>query len=64
MLKAVCDEHSARFHVVPPDLAGDNGAMIAWTGFLGLAEGLRVPVEESYIKPKWRVDQVEVPWRK
>ena len=64
ILRAVCEEHSARFHVVPPDLAGDNGAMIAWTGYLALKEGISIPVESSYIKQRWRLDEVEVPWRK
>ncbi|MBC7112668.1 MAG: N(6)-L-threonylcarbamoyladenine synthase Kae1 [Candidatus Methanomethyliales bacterium] len=64
ILKAVCDEHSARFHVVPPDLAGDNGAMIAWTGYLAFKEGISVPVESSYIRQRWRLDEVEVPWRR
>lgn len=63
MLSSVCEAHSARFHVVPAELAGDNGAMIAWTGLLGLGEGQVVPVEESFIRPKWRLDEVEVPWR-
>jgi N6-L-threonylcarbamoyladenine synthase len=63
MLKSVCEEHSARFHVVPPDLAGDNGAMIAWAGYLGMKERLITPLEKSFIKPKWRLDEVEVPWR-
>lgn len=62
-LLSVCKEHSARFHVVPPDLAGDNGGMIAWTGSLALENGLAVPVKESYINPNWRLDEVEVPWR-
>jgi N6-L-threonylcarbamoyladenine synthase len=64
ILKAVCDEHSARFYVVPPDLAGDNGAMIAWTGYLALREGISVPVVSSYIRQRWRLDEVEVPWRR
>ncbi|MCX8181613.1 MAG: KEOPS complex N(6)-L-threonylcarbamoyladenine synthase Kae1 [Candidatus Methanomethyliaceae archaeon] len=64
ILRAVCEEHSARFHVVPPDLAGDNGAMIAWTGYLALKEGVCVPVESSYIRQRWRLDEVEVPWRR
>ncbi|TDA39942.1 MAG: UGMP family protein [Candidatus Methanomethylicota archaeon] len=64
ILKAVCDEHSARFYVVPPDLAGDNGAMIAWTGYLALREGISVPVDSSYIRQRWRLDEVEVPWRR
>lgn len=63
MLSSVCEAHSARFHVVPAELAGDNGAMIAWTGLLGLGEGQVVPVEESFIRPRWRLDEVEVPWR-
>lgn len=64
ILKAVCKEHSARFYVVPPDFAGDNGAMIAWAGHLALKENLVVHVETSYIRPKWRLDEVEVPWRR
>ncbi|MGC8936270.1 MAG: KEOPS complex N(6)-L-threonylcarbamoyladenine synthase Kae1 [Candidatus Methanomethylicaceae archaeon] len=63
ILRSVCEEHSARFHVVPPDLAGDNGAMIAWTGYLALKEGVSVPVDSSYIRQRWRLDEVEIPWR-
>jgi len=64
VLKAVCDEHSARFHVVPPDLAGDNGAMVAWTGYLALREGISIPIDLSYIRQRWRLDEAEVPWRR
>jgi len=64
IMDAVCREHGARFSVVPPDLAGDNGGMIAWTGYLALNEGISVGVEESYVKPKWRLDVVDVPWRR
>jgi len=63
MLESVAAEHSARLHVVPPELAGDNGAMIAWAGYLGLINGQEIPVERSYVKPRWRLDEVEVPWR-
>jgi universal protein Kae1 len=63
MLESVCRDHSARFHVVPPEVAGDNGAMIAWAGYLGLLNGQEIQVEKSFIKPKWRLDEVEVPWR-
>ncbi|HRR53963.1 MAG TPA: GC-type dockerin domain-anchored protein, partial [Candidatus Methanomethylicus sp.] len=64
IMDAVCRDHGARFSVVPPDLAGDNGGMIAWTGYLALNEGVSVDVEESYVKPKWRLDEVDVPWRR
>lgn len=63
MLSSVASEHSARLHIVPPELAGDNGAMIAWAGYLGLINGQKVPVESSFVKPRWRLDEVEVPWR-
>jgi N6-L-threonylcarbamoyladenine synthase len=54
----------ARFAAVDPELAGDNGAMIAYTGALAYASGLTIPVEESRVRPLWRLDEVEVPWRR
>ena len=62
MLKVISEEHNARFSVVPLQYATDNGAMIAWTGVLGFSHGLTVPVDESYVKLRWRVDKVDVPW--
>jgi N6-L-threonylcarbamoyladenine synthase len=55
--------HRATLYVVPPEYAVDNGAMIAWTGLLAYRSGVRIAVEESYIKPRWRVDEVDTPWR-
>ena len=63
ILRAVAEEHDASFHVVPPEYAGDNGVMIAWTGALAYSHGLSTPVEASFVKPRWRLDEVEVPWR-
>jgi N6-L-threonylcarbamoyladenine synthase/protein kinase Bud32 len=62
MLKIISKEHEAQFCVVPQEYATDNGAMIAWTGVLAYTHGLVTKVEESYVKLKWRVDKVEVPW--
>jgi tRNA A37 threonylcarbamoyltransferase TsaD len=36
--------------------------MIAWTGILSYTHGVRTPIETSYIKSKWRLDEVEIPW--
>jgi len=63
MLKLVAETHGAKFAVVPPEYATDNGAMIAWTGFLAYKHGVSIRVEESFINPKWRPDEVEIPWR-
>jgi N6-L-threonylcarbamoyladenine synthase/protein kinase Bud32 len=62
MLKIIAEEHDAKFSVVPLQYATDNGAMIAWTGVLAFKYGLILPIDESYVKLRWRVDKVEVPW--
>jgi len=62
MLSVIAEEHSARFCVVPKDYALDNGAMIAWTGILAYRSSITVPVERSFVKLKWRLDEVYAPW--
>jgi len=64
MLTIVAGEHDAKFNVVPREFATDNGAMIAWTGLLAYTSGLVTPIEESFVKVRWRVDKVDVPWVK
>jgi len=63
VLSQVAQEQNASFHVVPAKYAGDCGAQIAWTGILHYLHGDVSPLEESYVKPKWRLDEVDVPWR-
>ncbi|MEM3587194.1 MAG: hypothetical protein QXO71_07745, partial [Candidatus Jordarchaeaceae archaeon] len=62
MLRVISSEHDAAFYVVPENLAGDNGAMIAWAGLLAYKSGQTLKVEESFVRPKWRLDEVDVPW--
>jgi N6-L-threonylcarbamoyladenine synthase/protein kinase Bud32 len=64
MLDVIAEEHDAKFSVVPRRFATDNGAMIAWTGALAHMYGLATPVKESFVKLRWRVDRVDVPWAK
>jgi len=64
MLKVIAEEHDAKFNVVPRQFAMDNGAMIAWTGVLAYKYGLVTPVEKSFVKLRWRLEKVEVPWIK
>ncbi len=61
-LKIVAAEHNAKFGVVPKALAGDNGAMTAWTGVLAYTHGVTIEVEKSYVRPRWRLDEVDIPW--
>jgi universal protein Kae1 len=62
MLEIVAEDHAARFNVVPMQFATDNGAMIAWTGVLAFKKGFVTPIEDSFVKLRWRVDKVDVPW--
>jgi universal protein Kae1 len=62
MLGIIAEEHDAKFHVVPLQFATDNGAMIAWTGVLAYTHGLVTPVPESFVRLRWRLDKVDVPW--
>ncbi len=64
MLKTMCEDRGVSFHVAPFEYAGDNGAMIAWTGVLAYLSGVTIPVEKSFIRQRWRLDEVDIPWRR
>jgi universal protein Kae1 len=64
MVKAIAEEHDARFCVVPSEFAVDNGAMVAWTGVLAYTHGVVTPVDKSFVKLRWRLEEVEVSWAK
>lgn len=53
MFETMCGERGAEFYVVPPELAGDNGAMIAYSGAVS---GLRIEPKEATYFQKIRVD--------
>ena len=62
MLKFVAEEYKAKF-AVPNKWNGDNGAMIAYTTLLYYkSNATPLKVEESYVLPLWRLDQVTLPY--
>jgi N6-L-threonylcarbamoyladenine synthase/protein kinase Bud32 len=63
MIEYISKEHDAKFAVVPLKYAGDNGAMIGWTGILRYKTEGGHNVSETIIKPKERMDQITIPWR-
>jgi len=63
MLRTMTEDHNAKFFVVPREYCGDCGAQIAWTGILASKSGVMTDVNESYIIPRWRIDEVDIPWR-
>jgi N6-L-threonylcarbamoyladenine synthase/protein kinase Bud32 len=62
IIQKVAQEQDTSFYVVPRNLAGDNGVMIAFAGTHLLNTGNILPVKESQVKPRWRTDQVQVGW--
>ena len=62
MVEVIAEEHDAEFCVVPSQFAIDNGAMIAWTGVIAYKCGLVTSIEKSFVKLRWRLEEVEVPW--
>jgi N6-L-threonylcarbamoyladenine synthase/protein kinase Bud32 len=63
MVQNISTEHDARFEVVPLKYAGDNGAMIAWTGILRYQSEGACEMKDTIIKPKERMDNIAIPWR-
>jgi len=63
MLHIMCEERGASCFAPEMKYLGDNGAMIAYTGRLMLEAGMTLSLEDSIVKPGFRADQAEVPWR-
>ncbi|MHA1617605.1 MAG: KEOPS complex N(6)-L-threonylcarbamoyladenine synthase Kae1 [Candidatus Njordarchaeales archaeon] len=61
MLENICKEHNVTFYW-SKKWNGDNGAMIAWTTVLAYKYGKPLRIEESLVKPLWRIDRVFIPW--
>ncbi|MFH1276292.1 MAG: KEOPS complex N(6)-L-threonylcarbamoyladenine synthase Kae1 [Candidatus Woesearchaeota archaeon] len=53
MITIMCEERGAKFFMVPMDLVRDNGAMIAWEGYLRKDQ-----LGDEGVKPHWRTDEV------
>lgn len=60
MLSIMTKERGAKFSVVPREFSGDNGAMIAWTGFLDRKNELNPG--NADVDPRWRTDDVDISW--
>jgi N6-L-threonylcarbamoyladenine synthase/N6-L-threonylcarbamoyladenine synthase/protein kinase Bud32 len=63
VVQRMAHDRGARFFVPSRDVCIDNGAMIAWLGFLMYQSGRRMTLEDSIINQRFRTDMVEVTWR-
>lgn len=64
MIRSIANEHDAKFFVVPSKFAVDNGAMVAWTGVLAYTHGVVTPLDKSFVRLRWRLEEAEAPWMK
>lgn len=62
MIGSVAEDHGASFHPVPVEYSGDCGAQIACSGRLAFEAGITVNGSNSFVIPRWRLDEVDVPW--
>ncbi len=62
MISQVALDHQATFHPVSVPFSGDCGAQIACSGQYAYAAGRSVEIQQSFVTPKWRLDEVETPW--
>jgi N6-L-threonylcarbamoyladenine synthase len=65
MLESICSRQDAKLFVCPIKFAGDNGAQIGWTALREyVATKMNVSVDESTVQQSWRLDTVDVSWRR
>jgi N6-L-threonylcarbamoyladenine synthase len=62
-LEEVAKLHDAICYVVESPYTGDNGAQIAWTGVLAFRAGSVLEIDQARVRPKWRLEDVDIAWR-
>jgi len=63
MVQKMANDRNSRFFVPSKDLCIDNGAMIAWLGYLMYNSGIRMKIKDTIINQRFRTDMVDVIWR-
>ncbi|CAN6725427.1 unnamed protein product [Malus baccata var. baccata] len=63
MMRTMCSERGGRLFATDDRYCIDNGAMIAYTGFLAFANGTSTPLDESTLTQRFRTNDVEAVWR-
>lgn len=63
MVYTMAEERGAEAFVPDREYCVDNGAMIAWAGYLMEEADMSINIEESGIDQDYRTDEVDVLWR-
>ncbi|MCC6052762.1 MAG: N(6)-L-threonylcarbamoyladenine synthase Kae1 [Desulfurococcaceae archaeon] len=60
--KVLAEFYGCRYYGTPPEIAGDNGLMIAYTGLLSYLYGRTTRPEDLTVKQRFRLDEETYPW--
>jgi len=63
MINTMAKDRGAKFFVPEKLLCIDNGAMIGWLGIIMYNSGVRMKIEETGIRQRFRTDEIDVTWR-
>eukprot|EP01083_Nonionella_stella_P079563 218406_1 len=63
MMEIMVSERNGKVYAMDERYCIDNGAMIAWAGFLQFSQGVTTPLQECTCTQRFRTDEVEVTWR-
>jgi len=63
MVREMAEARGAEMFVPDRRLCMDNGAMIAWLGYLMYDSGVRMRIEDTVVRQRFRTDEVRVTWR-
>ncbi|MBO4797858.1 MAG: tRNA (adenosine(37)-N6)-threonylcarbamoyltransferase complex transferase subunit TsaD, partial [Candidatus Methanomethylophilaceae archaeon] len=64
MIEEMAHARGAEMFVPDRRLCMDNGAMIAWLGYLMHSSGVRMEIKDTEVRQRFRTDEVSVTWRK
>ena len=64
MMKDMVDEHDVKIGFADRKYNGDNGVQIAIVGLYMHLHKNDSPLEKADVRQRWRLDEVDIPWRK
>ena len=63
MMRQMAKERNGRLYATDDRYCIDNGAMIAWPGWLSLKCGVVTPIDQAWITQRYRTDEMQIYWR-
>lgn len=61
-MESIAFHYGVRYYGTPPEIASDNGLMIAYTGLLKYLYCIQNTPENTIVKQRYRLDEEDYPW--